>query len=150
MGCQFHWFNQGFKDFSHYLEKFTSRKRKNIKKERSRLQESGFIFHKKVANQNKLKIAAKTNTKATKKVTLRSSTAGTTAKITEGKQSFAHILPKGATTDPVVDPNGYIKQNFKMMNNKELAVATGLSEHTIRRKLGEWGLKRASAARKNR
>lgn len=49
--CQFHWFNQGFKDFSHYLEKFTSRKRKNIKKERAKLQESGFIFLKKVANQ---------------------------------------------------------------------------------------------------
>jgi predicted N-acyltransferase len=58
--CQFHWFNDGgpnngtskcFNDFSHYLEKFTSRKRKNIKKERSRLIESGFIFNRKVANQ---------------------------------------------------------------------------------------------------
>jgi predicted N-acyltransferase len=58
--CQFHWFNHNdldkkglnhrFTDFSHYLEKFTSRKRKNIKKERSRLLESGFIFNKKVAN----------------------------------------------------------------------------------------------------
>jgi predicted N-acyltransferase len=64
--CQFHWFNHEatnneaidnerenirFKNFSHYLEKFTSRKRKNIKKERSRLLESGFVFHKKVADQ---------------------------------------------------------------------------------------------------
>jgi predicted N-acyltransferase len=58
--CQFHWFNDNgldkkglssrFTDFSHYLEKFTSRKRKNIKKERSKLLESGFIFNKKVAN----------------------------------------------------------------------------------------------------
>jgi predicted N-acyltransferase len=53
--CQFHWFNNdgfnnSFKDFSHYLEKFTSRKRKNIKKERSRLVESGFIFNKKEGN----------------------------------------------------------------------------------------------------
>lgn len=56
--------------------------------------------------------------------------------------SFAKLLPKGATTDPVRDPNGYIQQNFLMMSNKELAGATGLSEHTVRRKLGEWGLKR--------
>jgi len=56
--------------------------------------------------------------------------------------SFARLLPKGATTDPIMDPNGYIQQNFLMMSNKELAVATGLSEHTIRRKLGEWNLKR--------
>jgi hypothetical protein len=56
--------------------------------------------------------------------------------------SFTKLLPKGATTDPVVDPNGYIQQNFLMMSNRELAVATGLSEHTIRRKLGEWNLKR--------
>lgn len=55
---------------------------------------------------------------------------------------FSKLLPKGATTDPVVDPNGYIQQNFLLMSNKELSVATGLSEHTIRRKLGEWHLKR--------
>ena len=50
--CQFHWFNrdnngEGLTDFTHYLEKFTSRKRKNIKKERARLLESGFSFHQK-------------------------------------------------------------------------------------------------------
>lgn len=50
--CQFHWFNGNndetrFSDFTHYLEKFTSRKRKNIKKERSRLLESGFSFNRK-------------------------------------------------------------------------------------------------------
>lgn len=56
--------------------------------------------------------------------------------------TFTQMLPKGATTDPVVDPNGYIQQNFLLMSNKELATATGLSEHTIRRKLGEWNLKR--------
>lgn len=49
--CQFHWFNEGFKDFSHYLEKFTSRKRKNIKKERARLQESGFVFQQKTESE---------------------------------------------------------------------------------------------------
>lgn len=49
--CQFHWYNNNFTDFSHYLEKFTSRKRKNIKKERARLRDAGFIFHQKVAGQ---------------------------------------------------------------------------------------------------
>lgn len=48
--------------------------------------------------------------------------------------------------DPVSDPNGYIKQHFRLMSNKELASVTGLSEHTIRRKLGEWGLKRPMKA----
>lgn len=55
---------------------------------------------------------------------------------------LGNVLPKGAVTDPIMDPNGYIKQTFMLMSNKQLAVATGLSEHTIRRKLGEWGLKR--------
>lgn len=49
--CQFHWFNNNFNDFTHYLESLTSRKRKNIKKERSRLLAAGFIFTKKVADQ---------------------------------------------------------------------------------------------------
>lgn len=45
--------------------------------------------------------------------------------------------------DPIADPNGYIKQNYPYLSNKQLAGLTGLSEHTIRRKLGEWGLKRS-------
>lgn len=40
------------------------------------------------------------------------------------------------------NPDTFIKQNYKKMSNKQLATVTGLSEHTIRRKLGEWGLKR--------
>lgn len=46
--------------------------------------------------------------------------------------------------DPIADPNGYIKQNFPYLSNKQLAGLTGLSEHTIRRKMGEWGLKRSA------
>jgi len=38
--------------------------------------------------------------------------------------------------------NTFIRENFTKFSNKDLAVETGLSEHTIRRKLGEWGLKR--------
>jgi len=40
------------------------------------------------------------------------------------------------------DVNAYIKANYQTMSNRELAAQAGLSEHTIRRKLGEWGLKR--------
>ena len=48
----------------------------------------------------------------------------------------------GKGVNPIDDPNGYIKAHFSEMSNRELARLTGLSEHTIRRKLGEWGLKR--------
>lgn len=61
---------------------------------------------------------------------------------------FTKLLPKGVTTDPVMDPNGYIQQNFLLMSNRELSLATGLSEHTIRRKLGEWNLKRKNFVNK--
>ncbi len=44
--------------------------------------------------------------------------------------------------NPKIDPNKYIQEKFQNMNNKELAKITGFSEHTIRRKLGEWRLKR--------
>lgn len=36
----------------------------------------------------------------------------------------------------------YIRAHYLKMGNKELARHTGLSEHTIRRKLGEWSLRR--------
>jgi hypothetical protein len=47
-----------------------------------------------------------------------------------------------ANVNPIDDPNGFIKANFQTMSNRELARLTGLSEHTIRRKLGEWAMKR--------
>ena len=33
----FHWFNNEYKDFAHFLEDMTSRQRKNIKKERDKI-----------------------------------------------------------------------------------------------------------------
>lgn len=60
------------------------------------------------------------------------------------KQKAAAFISYDNISDPIADPNSYIKQHFHLMSNKELAAVTGLSEHTIRRKLGEWGLKRAS------
>lgn len=38
---QFHWFNRGFKTFDDFLDAFSSRKRKNLKKERARIAEQG-------------------------------------------------------------------------------------------------------------
>jgi len=48
----------------------------------------------------------------------------------------------GDANDPIGSPNAFIKQHYMEQSNRELARETGLSEHTIRRKLGEWGLKR--------
>ena len=48
----------------------------------------------------------------------------------------------GNSDDPIGSPNDFIKKHYMEQSNRELARETGLSEHTIRRKLGEWGLKR--------
>lgn len=42
--CQFHWFNRGYRDFQDFLDALTSRKRKQIRKERKQVQEQGFGF----------------------------------------------------------------------------------------------------------
>lgn len=44
-GCQYQWFNKGYESFPHFLEQFTSRKRKNVKKERQKIIDHG-ITHK--------------------------------------------------------------------------------------------------------
>lgn len=62
----------------------------------------------------------------------------------------AESKPKGDTEASASSPelnskeevNQYIQEHYLKMSNKELAGITGLSPHTIRRKLGEWGLKR--------
>jgi predicted N-acyltransferase len=41
---QFHWFNQGYRDFDHYLESFTAGKRKKARRERRRVAEEGIRF----------------------------------------------------------------------------------------------------------
>jgi DNA-binding CsgD family transcriptional regulator len=83
---------------------------------------------------NKKKPAAKaTAAKAAKKKATKKG-----AKKAKGSSSSS----KGGPADPIESPNDYIKQNFREMSNRELARETGLSEHTIRRKLGEWSLKR--------
>ncbi len=37
--CQFHWFNRGYQHFDDFLATFTSRKRKNVRKERAKIHE---------------------------------------------------------------------------------------------------------------
>jgi predicted N-acyltransferase len=44
LGCQFHWHNDNYQSFDHYLENFTAQKRKQIKRERRRVQEQGIIL----------------------------------------------------------------------------------------------------------
>lgn len=39
LGCQFHWTNHGYESFDHYLQTFSSQKRKQIKRERKRVVE---------------------------------------------------------------------------------------------------------------
>ncbi len=41
LGCQFHWRNQGYKNFDDYLQSFSAAKRKKIKRERRRVKEQG-------------------------------------------------------------------------------------------------------------
>lgn len=40
LGCQFHWHNDGYAGFDDFLDTLVSRKRKNIRRERQRVQES--------------------------------------------------------------------------------------------------------------
>ncbi len=42
--CQFHWFNQGYDSFEHFLATFTAEKRKKAKRERRRVAEAGIDF----------------------------------------------------------------------------------------------------------
>lgn len=41
---QFHWRNEGYRDFEHYLEGFTAEKRKKLRRERRRCAEAGISF----------------------------------------------------------------------------------------------------------
>ena len=41
LGCQYHWQNHGYDNFDAFLNRFTAEKRKKVKRERRRVQESG-------------------------------------------------------------------------------------------------------------
>ncbi|WP_446830233.1 GNAT family N-acetyltransferase [Candidatus Foliamicus sp.] len=42
--CQFHWTNQGYRDFADFLDAFSSAKRKKVNRERRRVREAGIRF----------------------------------------------------------------------------------------------------------
>ncbi len=44
IGCQFHWFNRNYESWDDFTATMTSRKRKNINKERSKVKEQEIIF----------------------------------------------------------------------------------------------------------
>lgn len=44
LGCQFHWHNRDYHSFDDFVATFSSRKRKNLLKERRRVQQQGFSF----------------------------------------------------------------------------------------------------------
>ena len=41
LGCQYHWFNDDYRDFDDFLSRLTSKKRKQIRRERRKIKESG-------------------------------------------------------------------------------------------------------------
>ena len=44
LGCQFHWQNPGYRDFADFLDTLTAKRRKNIKRERRLVQDSGLTL----------------------------------------------------------------------------------------------------------
>ena len=44
LGCQFHWFNQGYRDFQDFLDTLSSRKRKQLRRERDLIAGQGIAF----------------------------------------------------------------------------------------------------------
>ncbi|OAE06500.1 GNAT family N-acetyltransferase [Pantoea sp. OXWO6B1] len=44
LGCQYHWHNRGYRDFQDFLDTLMSRKRKQLRKEREQVVQSGFAF----------------------------------------------------------------------------------------------------------
>lgn len=60
-GCQFHWRNRGYRDFSDFLDGFSAQKRKKLKRERRRVIETGLQIeriHGHEASDQQLAVAA--------------------------------------------------------------------------------------------
>lgn len=58
-GIQYHWFNKNYSSFDHFLDAFNSRKRKDLRKERSRIEAQGIKFRRlngQDVSQNELEI----------------------------------------------------------------------------------------------
>ncbi len=50
-GCQYHWLNKNYQDFDEFLSTFSSRKRKNLNKERRKVTEQNIELHVKTGNE---------------------------------------------------------------------------------------------------
>jgi hypothetical protein len=51
IGCQFHWHNRGYRDFQDFLDGLTSRKRKQLRKEREQVAGQGIDFDRREGHQ---------------------------------------------------------------------------------------------------
>lgn len=51
IGCQFHWHNRGYRDFQDFLDGLTSRKRKQLRKEREQVAGQGIDFERREGGQ---------------------------------------------------------------------------------------------------
>jgi len=61
VGCQFQWFNHGYRDFDDFLASFTAQKRKKVKRERRYVRESGLaidVVHGHEASTGQIEAAA--------------------------------------------------------------------------------------------
>ncbi|MEW6354303.1 MAG: GNAT family N-acetyltransferase [Pseudomonadota bacterium] len=59
VGCQFHWHNNGYRDFEDFLATFSAEKRKKVKRERRRVREAGVeieVLHGDAVNDRQWKI----------------------------------------------------------------------------------------------
>ncbi len=51
LGCQYHWHNRGYRDFQDFLDAFSSRKRKQVRKEREQVAGQGIAFEWREGNE---------------------------------------------------------------------------------------------------
>ena len=51
LGCQFHWNNRGYRDFQDFLDALSSRKRKQLRKEREQVAGQGIEFDRRLGHQ---------------------------------------------------------------------------------------------------
>ena len=92
-----------------------------------------------------VKISAKPISKSVAHASSRSKPKQVVKSATNHNKQVAASSKKTLALSSVKQRDDYIRTHYLKMGNKELARHTGLSEHTIRRKLGEWSLRRPTA-----
>ncbi|CAI8869343.1 MULTISPECIES: GNAT family N-acetyltransferase [Methylococcus] len=51
LGCQFHWYNAGYRDFADFLDRFSAKRRKELKRERRQVSEAGIEVQRLAGNE---------------------------------------------------------------------------------------------------